>query len=516
MNKIIHLLTKNLTIIFFALFLMLGFISFDDYGVSWDEQVQRKLVGELTYQYILGSVEELDGFHKYYGSVFEVFLVFVEKQLNLVDSREIYLLRHFLTFFSFYIGVIFFYLLCNKIFRNTKLALLASIMLVLSPRIFAHSFYNSKDIPFLSMFIIGVHAQLNMFEKRTIKSILVYTFIAGIVIDIRITGIFLILLTVIHGVLNYKLSLKGKASSNNSAVMALVFVVSLAGFIVLFRPFLWDNTIYGFINIFKFMSHFAYNLDVLYFGNYINASNLPWHYIFIWIIISTPLLYLGLFAVGLVTFLKKIYNNRYNNNDLEKFIIVVAWFFVPLVIVLALNSVIYDGWRHLFFIYPALIIIAVYGLSSVCLYAHSINSLYVKLLFWAVFINLIFIGRNMINLHPFENVYFNSIRYIFNDDLKYYFDMDYWGLSYRRALEGILFNDASRLVSVYVLNSPGILNAKILPINQRRRVKFVNNIVEADYFINDYRYHKVEFTPGRLFFTIKKNGNTVIDIFKLK
>lgn len=45
----------------------------------------------------------------------------------------------------FLVGVIFFCLLCRRVFKSWMLAVMGSLFLVLQPRIFAHSFYNSID-----------------------------------------------------------------------------------------------------------------------------------------------------------------------------------------------------------------------------------------------------------------------------------------------------------------------------------------------------------------------------------
>jgi len=145
---------KIIVIIFFAVYLFLGIIIFKDYGISWDEPARREN-GIITVKYILEGDKTLLNTTNSHGTAFEVLLIFLEKILCLKDSRDIYLMRHLFTFLLFYTGVIFFYLLCTDIFRNWKTGILGCLFLILSPRIFAHSFYNSKDIPFLVLFVIS-------------------------------------------------------------------------------------------------------------------------------------------------------------------------------------------------------------------------------------------------------------------------------------------------------------------------------------------------------------------------
>jgi hypothetical protein len=55
-----------------------------------------------------------------------------------------------------------------------------------------------------------------------------------------------------------------------------------------------------------------------------------------------------------------------------------------------------------------------------------------------------------------------------------HFDLDYWGASYRQALEYIVTHDASPRITIVAANSPGWNNAMILPTAQRKRLRFVD------------------------------------------
>jgi len=114
------------------------------------DENESRTTGVAVLRYVIeGNQTLLKSFSTYYGPFFEVILVVMERILNLgKNSRAIFFMRHFVTFISFYIGVFVFYLLCKNRFNSWKIGLLGSVFLILSPRIFADSFYNSKDIPF--------------------------------------------------------------------------------------------------------------------------------------------------------------------------------------------------------------------------------------------------------------------------------------------------------------------------------------------------------------------------------
>ena len=60
----------------------------------------------------------------------------------------------------------------------------------------------------------------------------------------------------------------------------------------------------------------------------------------------------------------------------------------------------------------------------------------------------------MVRQHPHENVYFNQLA---GDPatLRYRFEMDYWGLSYKQAIDALLEMDTSDDIKINVENSPG-------------------------------------------------------------
>ena len=72
------------------------------------------------------------------------------------DSRSVYLLRHLLTHLLFLAGGLGGYALAFRLYRSRLLALVALGLYLLHPRLYAHSFFNSKDLPFLSLFMLAL------------------------------------------------------------------------------------------------------------------------------------------------------------------------------------------------------------------------------------------------------------------------------------------------------------------------------------------------------------------------
>ena len=155
----------------FVLFFSIGIFIADDYGLPYDDPEVRSY-GVQNLNYVLNSDPEIfEHRSKYHGPAFELVLALAEKILHLTDSRQIYVMRHRLTFLLFYAGVWSFYLLCQYRFKNWKISLLGSLFLIVSPRIFAHAFYNSRDLAFLAVCIIGMYAFVQYLERKTLMRV---------------------------------------------------------------------------------------------------------------------------------------------------------------------------------------------------------------------------------------------------------------------------------------------------------------------------------------------------------
>ena len=95
-------------------------------------------------------------------------------------------------------------------------------------------------------------------------------------------------------------------------------------------------------------------------------------------------------------------------------------------------------------------------------------------------------------------------------------DLDYWGLSYRKALEFLVKYDHTSEIHVKVDTYPGKLNAVLLPITERKRIIFEDDITNADYFIGNFRWMKEEYPYTNKIYNLSVDNATVMVCYKLK
>ena len=192
LNKVAGILKKHLGILMFLISLVVGLFAYEGYGIAWDEPFSH-LCGETTYNYVVNHDNSLRSFKdRTYGIAFELPLVVVEKALSLSDTRSIYLMRHLLTHIFFLFSAFVLFILIDYMYHNKLLAAAGFLMLVLNPVLYAHSFFNSKDIPFMSMFIICFLLSAIAFKKNRLKYFVLLGIGCGLLTNIRIMGIMLI------------------------------------------------------------------------------------------------------------------------------------------------------------------------------------------------------------------------------------------------------------------------------------------------------------------------------------
>jgi len=504
---------KWITAGIFLVFLLVGLFAADDYGIAWDEPNQQE-IGKLNFDYMVGKSDSLITYHdRFYGAAFEWPLFAIQKALHIEQESTIYHLRHIITHVLFITSLGFFFALSFKLFQNFKLSVLGILMLYLHPRIFAHSFFNSKDLVFLSVFIIGLYTLFLLIEKPNQKRIFIHAAISSFLIGTRILGIvlpFISLLIFIPTLLNGR-----KTFSNNLKTLSIYFG-SIILLIHIFWPALWtDPFLLG--KSFLRMSHFPFQYDVLFQGNLIPATQIPWNYIPVWIGITTPPFILLLSIIGFIWLIRDYIKSPEQafNSKKQWFILVIATFPIDFSLLLVfINSTLYDGWRQLFFLYPMIVIAALYAFQQI---ENSLKTknilLYTVYGFLSLFIFLS--ALKIYKLHPYEQVYFNHFVSKKNENRRKSFEMDYWGLSYYEGINYVVHNDSSKVITICFANAAGINNLLLLPPRERARIHITKHPRQADYFITNYRYHPNDYEYKNEVFKVERDQNRILSVFKI-
>ena len=517
--------------IFFLCALVLGLFIYKDFNIHQDAHIER-LNGLISIRYLadifhldrlkntaaLNAISHFPNLPTYidrdYPVGFNLPLVAIEIIFKLNDSAQIYSLRNLLTFLIFLAGTASLYSIIQRRYASWKYGLLACLFLMLSPRIFADAFYNNKDLVFLSLFLIATNTLAKALLNPSSRNIALHAVATTLAMDIRIMAIIIPMLTV--SILGIKW-IKQELTISQLLRACFLYLALTAIFLYISWPWLWENPFEHLLLAFSNMAHFRWVGQLRYLGNLIPSTQLPWHYLPVWIGITTPLLYLALFFIGALATLKVLVLRHWRlwntNEELQDLIFLVICV-VPVLAVVLLRSVLYDGWRHMYFIYPALLMVAMKGWFLVWTWAKSkaTTKYLAAIALTACLANTAFW---MIKAHPLQNVYFNTLA---GKNWKENFDVDYWGLANRQALEYILAHDQSNsYINLFAGSFTSLwLSFDTLPKNDRGRFGVVEKIKDTDYIVTNYRLNLTNYASKEfdLLHHITVDNEVIVSIYK--
>ena len=500
-------------ILLFTVCLLISLFTFKDYGVAWDEQAQEQ-IGTICYNYIQGTDSTFKTyFNKEYGVAFELPLIALEKNLKLTDSRKITLVRHFSTHFFFLFAALCGYVLFYRLFRSRFIACTGFLMLVCNPRLYAHSFFNTKDIPLLCAVLICFTIAQIAFDKNKTLWYLLLGIACAYATAIRLTAIILPLAFTCFFIIDIVTGIVKKKKPLFTFLNFVLFALTFCGVLYVSWPALWGHPFHNFAAAYETFSHFKkWDYGVLFMGDMPIASMLPWYYIPVWFLISTPELWILAALAGtiwiLLSFAKKPLD-YISNTPARNFLLYGACFYMPVIAVLKLHSIVYDDWRHLYFIYPAFILLALFAINKLM---QTRSRRIVQLLCVAqLTVVSIFMFRN----HPFQQLYFNNLVSHKEEHLRKNFEMDYWGCSFKQGLDYILAHDTRPKIKIASpFHSVVENNIGLLPLNDRERFMIVDDKDLPDYFITNFRGHPGDYDYPGILFNIKVLNNSVLRVYK--
>jgi len=515
---------------FFGAYILLGYLIYKDFGGSADEPNDYRR-GQVNYdRFVGGTLAEFKNTCSHsdslcnYPPLFSILLYWYAPG---GDTQAMYWRRHQLTFAFFVFSVFVFFLIGKKIFKDWKIGLLGALFLIISPRIFAQSFYNPKDIPFLSAYVISIYTLLLFLERKNVFTAILHGIAIGVMCSIRTPGLIIIPITFFFCLVDLFLSRDKWKSYLKAGLFLFISLVIAAGLVYWFTPVLYTNPIANYIRAFNIMKQYPWSDYQLYMGQ--NISNyIPWHYSIVWFSISSPIFYLVLFGLGCVTLILHSLKSRtrVQFRSLRDLYLVGACGVLPIITVILMKSNLYTDNRQMYFVYPPLLLI------SLCGFKVLIDKIRQKTLRWQLWAAILLIAGLaypvyfMIRYHPYQATYFNFLAGSKMSIIKDRFILDAWGLSVKDGLEYIAKTDPAQKITVLILGNfrGGWL---LLPEPDRQRLNVLYpqkgsqgldllNSQPSDYIIDTYRRYPIEkVTGGKAVYSIKVGDTDILTVFKM-
>jgi hypothetical protein len=329
-------------------------------------------------------------------------------------------------------------------------AVISSVFLALLPSYFGYLHNNMKDIPNAFAFTLAIYLFWKLVQKRRLIDLVLAVASFAFAFNVKINSVFIpvvcfVWFVLCHGRDLFDIVRKGKFQLfivKRLHLIILYFVFAPLFAILLWWPF-WQDPIGKLLELPYFYSHNTLNMPVLLMGTiYRSGVNIPWYYPFFYIAITVPIPILVSFIVGLILSLVNFRKKNY------LYLLLVIWFFLPLLRYFNPKTGAIDGIRHFMEIVYPLCFIS--GIGAMWLYERIIiftKSKSVGIIIGIiVFLSLI---RNIILFHPYQTSFFNLvIGGIKGADGKV--DIDFWGTPQRETV--VWLNKNAPLNStVYVL-----------------------------------------------------------------
>ena len=419
-----------------ALFLIAGLTVLDDYGVTWDEPLQRSHA-ERNLAHVLGKPDALPADHnKFYGVAFELPALLTERAFGLEDSRSVYLSRHLLIHLFFLTGGFFAYLLAQRLFGNRLLALAAMLLFLLHPRLYAHSFANSSDIPFVAMFVIALYLTHRAFKQDSLRAFVLLGLGIGALANLRIMGVLLFAAVPAMRALDFAYA-QGWAERKRALLSTGAFALAGALTIYALMPYLWPDPIGRSVEWWTTLSSHPHNRWELFRGTLHLSAEFPNEYLPVWISITSPpfALLLGLIGAALILARGvKAPGAALRDKNPRFALALVGCFALPLLSVILLNANVYDEWRQMFFLWAPFSLLAAYGLWRI---TAALRRAWLRAAaYGAVAAGLAATALSMALLHPNQQDTFNFfVDRVTPERLRSQYVMGYWSHPVRQALE---------------------------------------------------------------------------------
>lgn len=519
-KKINHNLNKILWVSFFIFLLIIILLTYKNYGIGWDENrfVSTGKYHIINFLKLIGINSNLqDDTSKYYyfdvkghtashGILFDVITVGLSLFFNRITYETFHLIRGLLTIPTFLItGLI------TSSLANPLIGLASMILLLLTPRFWGNIFPTPIDVPTALFFSLATGSFIwYLKSNRSYKKAILLGIPMGIAIVQRLILAYVLLLSLLVLLILYLTEKKPKLKQ--LIIEGSIISLSSLFFMHLSNPYLFTHPISGLIEMYKLNTGFPFNANVLFDGQSIHASNLPWYYLPKYILITTPISHLILLLVGIIISIFNIFNKSINNKQKTIYLYLLLLFLSPFIINAIINPVLYDSWRMFLFLCVPMTILMGLGLFQLYkLFIGFFKKAKFSIVFFAVFaIALLPTIREMKILHPYEYVYFNSlVGGLKGAEGKY--ETDYWGLGMKEAI--LWFNE-----NVYEEGKSYVLMTEADPFSSnyyfKKGMSQTVDYSKADYYISFTRWSKHLAYPGEIINTVKRKGVPLIYIKK--
>ena len=421
--------------------LAVSFLTYDDYGLGWDDYAHWKY-GELLLSYYASGFTDLRAFSHYnlfyYGGGFDLTAAALGKLLPM----DIFEIRRLLGALVGIAGLIIVWRTAQRL-AGPIAGLIALALLSTTSLYYGHMFINPKDIPFAVAMAFLLYACVRAFEEHPRPrpaTIVLFGLALGLTVGTRVIGGIALLFAIIGGAVLLFAEMK-----RLGARAATVRMATLTGRLALALPLAYAVMALAWpwgalaplnpVRALQYYSHFWEKpWQELFDGMLIAIPEMPRSYVPKLLFLKLPEGFMVLALAGLVGALVAVWRGNMEPWRRAGLALILVTAVMPIALVVATRPVLYNGVRHFLFVLPPLAIIA--GLAG----AYIIHSLAARTRLAAAAAAAALaasVGLSVYDLarmHPYQYAQFNRVAGgLRGADDRYM--IDYWGLGLKEAAE---------------------------------------------------------------------------------
>ncbi len=455
---------KNGGVLFLLGILLVGLLTIAPYGAYLDQTAEQRILFANIEEYCIqfGAedtqlVQDLKDFGVLPISIDEdrdhgmavyypAFIVWFLNQESLYAGSMFW---HIYTFLINFWGMCSLFLLGKELFKNEKIAAVTTLLFFLSPRMFAESHYNNKDVVLLGMVITMFYWTMRLMKEKSVKSLFMLAFVGALAANMKIIGAWYFGMLGLYALIYF---IATKQMDKKLALKAVSCILLWIGLVILLTPGCWGNMVDFFEYL--FLGAVDYNLwhdYVLFNGKLVHQdyTGMPKKYLPVLILFTTPIGILLLVVAGSIFALVDLWKKKGDKWSESGFVLMMLFIgLVPLAYAVLAATPLYNGWRHFYFVYASMLVAMGYGVYRIWEILKKRGCQKVGVVAITGYLAVLAIGI-AIN-YPQEHSYFNMLA---GKDVVEKYELDYWDMSVRQAFDSILEAEDEPVV-VSALNVP--------------------------------------------------------------
>jgi len=418
-------------VLLFGTLIVLVGLTFRDYAISNDEEVQQRY-GEMIVAYYASGFVDQALFHfrnlYLYGGLFDLAAVGLEKLIPL-DAYEV---RHLLAALTGLGGITAVWATSRTI-AGPRAGLLAAVALSVCGTWYGAMFNHTKDIPFAAA-MMGALCRLALIGRELPRPrwhlIVAFGVLCGCALGIRVLGVFLVGTAAVAVAVHAPVG-RGVPWRKTFAFVAGSALPLGAAFIVAYLIMIaaWPYAALAPLNPLRAMTEFVdfnYPIQTMLAGHVYHMGDVPRSYVPTYFAIKLTLWLLVGAGLSLAFAVLPQRNGSAADSAWRKETALVASAaFFPLICEVVVGGPAFTGLRHFMFTVPPIAVLAGLGLDCLLCRLQNFNRAAFAAAAATVALGLCWNATTLYRLHPDEYLFFNPLIGGLAGASRSY-DTDYW------------------------------------------------------------------------------------------